>query len=216
MLLDTQLGDHSVAAFSTPLLIRTLPESGAFNQSLTEMLLKKEQKHPEYNKGLRASNISGWRSEEDLLDWPEPEIAELKKRIYEGLTGMMALAGGKKKIEADFTVKGWVNINRHLSYNVAHSHPDCHWSGVYYAATGEPDPKYPMSGVIEFRDPRGATTGIRTPGFDFGDCFYGKPVPGMILVFPGWLLHAVHPFYGEGVRIAIAFNCYVNSLKNVD
>ena len=73
------------------------------------------------------------------------------------ITVMMALAGGKKKIEADFTVKGWVNINRHLSYNVAHSHPDCHWSGVYYAATGEPDPKYPMSGVIEFRDPRGAT-----------------------------------------------------------
>lgn len=216
MLLDTQLGDHTVAAFSTPLYIRTYPDSGAFNQSLAEMLLKKEQKHPEYQKGLRASNISGWRSDEDILDWPEPEIAGLKKRLDEALTGVMALAGSKRQMEADFTVKAWVNINRHGSYIVAHTHPNCHWSGVYYVATGEPDPGYPMSGIIEFRDPRGGTTGMRTPGFDFGDCFYGKPAPGMVLVFPSWLVHAEHPFYGDGVRIAIAFNCYVNTLKNVD
>ena len=33
-----------------------------------------------------------------------------------------------------------------------------------------------------------------------------KPLPGIMVMFPGWLVHQVHPFHGDGERISIAFN----------
>ena len=33
-----------------------------------------------------------------------------------------------------------------------------------------------------------------------------KPIPGIMVLFPGWLVHQVHPFHGTGERISIAFN----------
>lgn len=36
-----------------------------------------------------------------------------------------------------------------------------------------------------------------------------KPQVGDFYVFPGWLLHAVEPFLGEGERRSLSFNAYV-------
>ncbi|OGT79838.1 MAG: hypothetical protein A3H91_09235 [Gammaproteobacteria bacterium RIFCSPLOWO2_02_FULL_61_13] len=36
-----------------------------------------------------------------------------------------------------------------------------------------------------------------------------KPQVGDLYVFPGWLLHAVEPFQGEGERRSISFNAFV-------
>jgi predicted 2-oxoglutarate/Fe(II)-dependent dioxygenase YbiX len=32
--------------------------------------------------------------------------------------------------------------------------------------------------------------------------------PGQLILFPSWLIHEVLPFYGQGERITIAFNCW--------
>ena len=32
------------------------------------------------------------------------------------------------------------------------------------------------------------------------------PTPGLMVLFPSWLQHFVHPFFGKGERISIAFN----------
>ena len=34
------------------------------------------------------------------------------------------------------------------------------------------------------------------------------PVPGLMLMFPSYLVHTVYPFIGEGERRCIAFNAY--------
>ena len=31
--------------------------------------------------------------------------------------------------------------------------------------------------------------------------------PGQLVLFPSWVQHQVMPFYGEGERITVAFNC---------
>ena len=36
-----------------------------------------------------------------------------------------------------------------------------------------------------------------------------KPVVGDFYIFPGWLLHAVEPFQGEGERRSMSFNAFV-------
>ena len=33
-----------------------------------------------------------------------------------------------------------------------------------------------------------------------------RPKPGLLLLFPSWLSHAVRPYRGAGVRISIAIN----------
>jgi hypothetical protein len=36
-----------------------------------------------------------------------------------------------------------------------------------------------------------------------------EPMPGLMVMFPSWLKHMVHPFHGSGERISISFNITV-------
>jgi hypothetical protein len=36
-----------------------------------------------------------------------------------------------------------------------------------------------------------------------------RPENGMMLIFPGWLNHYVHPYWGERERISVAFNLMI-------
>tara|TARA_X000001388_G_C2220805_1_gene119132 strand:- start:968 stop:1672 length:705 start_codon:yes stop_codon:yes gene_type:complete len=40
-----------------------------------------------------------------------------------------------------------------------------------------------------------------------------KPTKGLLVMFPNWLYHQVHPFFGEGCRRTFAFNCKVNNSR---
>ena len=40
-----------------------------------------------------------------------------------------------------------------------------------------------------------------------------KPTAGLFVMFPNWLYHQVHPFFGEGCRRTFAFNCKVHNSK---
>ena len=104
MLLDVKVGQALWITFGTPLLVRQF-EAPDLNAALHRMLLKREGLHPEMRTGqLNRSNLGGWRSEPDLLAWPEPEIATLKGMIHEGVSQVMQLAGGGQQVQirADF------------------------------------------------------------------------------------------------------------------
>jgi hypothetical protein len=42
------------------------------------------------------------------------------------------------------------------------------------------------------------------------------PEVGMLVLFPSWHLHAVHPYHGETERISIAFNARITGTKVAD
>jgi uncharacterized protein (TIGR02466 family) len=215
MLLDINVGSGLWVTFGTPLLVRQF-DNPALNQALHRILLEREGRHPEMRTGqLNRSNLGGWRSEPDLLTWPEPEIATLKEMIHAGLSQVMQLAGGGQQVQirADFNLVAWANINRRTSYNVSHTHPGNHWSGVYYVSTGKLDPGRPMNGLIEFQDPRPGAGAAPIPGFEFGHRQTIEPKPGLMLVFPSWHVHMVHPFFGDGERISIAFNLALHEFE---
>jgi len=215
MLLDVKVGQALWITFGTPLLMRQF-DAPDLNAALQRILLKREASHPQMRTGqLNRSNLGGWRSEPDLLSWPEPEIATLKGMIHEAVSQMMQLAaaGAQVQIRADFNLVAWANINRRGSYNVSHNHPGNHWSGVYYVSTGQPDAGRPLNGIIEFQDPRPAGAAAPIPGFDFGHRQTIEPKPGLMLVFPSWHVHMVHPFFGDGERISIAFNLALHEFE---
>lgn len=218
MLLDVPVGDDVFLTYATPILHRQWPDAAALNAGLKRILLAREQAQPQFRgKGLRRSNLGGWRSEPDLLDWPEPEIRRLKQMIQEGVGAMQRLALGPQgrgvRLRIDAVAAAWANVNRQGAYNVVHNHPGQHWSGVYYVEADAPAADEPLNGAFEFHDPRPAAGAMPIPGFAFGEKHLIQPRPGLMLVFPSWHQHMVHPYQGEGVRISIAFNVRVNGFQ---
>jgi hypothetical protein len=91
------------------------------------------------------------------------------------------------------------------------SHPDSAWSGLYYADAGTENQDRPLCGVLEFLDPRVGAEAVSAPEDLYGEPFRVRPQAGLLVVFPSWLYHWVHPYTGERPRIAISFNAAVEA-----
>jgi len=205
MSLDLSTPPDIHVAFGTPMLIRSHAGSPALNEALATHILTLRAADQE-TKPISRSGIGGWRTGDDFLDGEAPVLGELRALLCGAVQEVLGMAD-VGAVEGRITrLYGWANLNRAGDYNTIHSHPTSQWSGVYYAAIGGAAPRRPLSGVIEFQDPRGAPQAQPFPGFDFAKKLRLVPEDGLILVFPSWLLHMVHPFHGEGDRISIAFN----------
>jgi uncharacterized protein (TIGR02466 family) len=202
------------SAFGTPILLHMVSSAVVLNSGLERAILTRAQR----GEANRISNIGGWQSLPDVLDWPEPEIKQLAgevDRAVQQISTMPAILGRRNEpaSRVNYNAYGWANLNRPGDYNMFHLHPSNHWSVVYYVATGALDPDTPMNGRIELRDPRPAATYARMPGFTCGQPLLICPQPGMMLVFPAWIEHGVHPFYGTGHRISIAINVALEGMN---
>jgi len=63
-----------------------------------------------------------------------------------------------------------------------------------------------LSGVLEFLDPRAGVEAVTAPGDPYGEPVRIRPQAGLIVIFPSWLYHWVHPYAGHTPRIAVSFN----------
>ncbi len=96
---------------------------------------------------------------------------------------------------------GWANILRTGDWQKPH----CHLtqsnivSGVYYVSV--PDDAEPPEGSIEFLSPL-----LVSQYHGFSPAKRIDPEAGMLLLFPPFYLHYVHPFKTEKERIIIAFD----------
>ncbi len=94
-------------------------------------------------------------------------------------------------------------------HNDAHIHPDCDWSCVYYVDCGQPDEGWERNGLFELHDPRTLAQSSKLGGYGFARSMLIDPEPGKLIMFPSWMAHSVHPFYGSGDRVSIAANIKV-------
>jgi uncharacterized protein (TIGR02466 family) len=213
MALDVELGAGINLVFCSPLLIRTMSETGQVNAALRAAILEAEAA----GSGVKVSNVGGWQSDTTFLQWPVPEIATLRTWINDAVVHMTRLPFSEP-VPVEFSAYGWANINRNGDYNRVHNHGEDHWACVYYVDCGQPVPGRAMNGKIEFRDPRqGASTHSdnKFPGFTFGHAMLVEPQAGMLLMFPGWLDHCVHPFFGNGERISVAINIRLTKVRDM-
>tara|TARA_Y100001936_G_scaffold251268_1_gene306643 strand:- start:1786 stop:2454 length:669 start_codon:yes stop_codon:yes gene_type:complete len=183
--------------FPTVMMQRTLPDVQQLNDRLRDIVLERER----ISDGLTASNVGGWHSSADLLEWAEPEVRVLETAIMEAgrdMTASMLPPGIEGEIDVKLFGGCWANVIRDGGYNKIHNHPGAVWSGCYYVCIGEPEPEPDFNGWIEFQDPR--------PGNLHGGKERICPESGLLLLWPGWLNHFVNPFIGKGERISIAFN----------
>jgi uncharacterized protein (TIGR02466 family) len=208
--LSYPIGGEVHIAFATPYLIREVPDSERLNEELIEIILNEKDK----NSGKNISNIGGWHSNATLWDWKSLAIEQFKLWVHNSMLRLAALPDKEtnlRKVDADYTAAAWANVNSHGDYNQSHIHPECDWSCVYYVSAGQPDPEPQLNGKFELRDPRTLALSSGLPRYGFGQSLIIDPEPGTMIMFPAWMEHLVHPFYGEGERISIATNIKMNS-----
>ena len=179
-----------------------VPDAGAMNQDLRTTILAEEVNQV----SLGRSNIGGWHSRPDFLNRSEPSVDALSQWITWAVRKMIAATAGGDEIKGILSVSAWATICREGAYHAPHSHPDSAWSGVYYVDAGTPSPDRHLSGVLEFLDPRAGVEAVTAPGDPYGDPVRVWPESGLLVIFPSWLFHWVHPYIGKTPRIAVSFN----------
>ena len=186
--------------FPTPIWSATLADAEDLNQHLLQCIASAQKQDQQ---GRQRSNIGGWQSRDDLHVQPmfEP-LFSLILEVAEGASSAYAVVPNAQP----YIQNAWANVNYPGDANAPHIHASSAFSGVYYVRTAE------GCGDIAFLDPRGGASMARPlypqaaqneltqPRVSF------TPAPGSLFLFPGWLLHHVHPNQSRDLRVSIAFN----------
>jgi uncharacterized protein (TIGR02466 family) len=189
-----------------------IPDADAMNQDLHTLILAEEARYT----SLGRSNVGGWHSRTDLLARKDPAVAALTSWLTWSLRQMIVASAGANAFRGTLSVAGWATLCRAGAYHAPHSHPDSAWSGVYYVDPGAESPEQPLSGVLEFLDPRSGVDAVTAPGDPYGEPYRVRPQAGLLVVFPSWLFHWVHPYAGRTPRIAISFNATMAPGADID
>lgn len=193
--------------FMTPVITYRVSEPNELNNGLKCVILDKVNQLP----STRRSNVGGWRSEPDFLEWPFAEVKQFNDEIQKALSQVISTTTSGVGFEGFMKINAWVNLLGKGHYNSVHNHPESAWSGVYYVDAGTKDPANPLSGILELLDPRPFVEMVAIPGTPFGRPARIEAENGLMVFFPSWLYHHVHAYTGTDERIAIAFNVSMTS-----
>lgn len=198
------------AFFATPIYHTDIPDAETLNEELKRHIRAWRQEDPTGTVRTNVAQEGAWHSATDMHTRGEFDL--LTRELFAMVQGIYDELGYDPDFEPACDSM-WVNINPRHAYNRHHTHPHALWSGVYYVQTPED------CGLLYFSDPRPQTQ-ILTPYFDarrrhpetWNEIFY-QPQAGRLIMFPAWLVHAVHPNLSKeegeaGERISVSFNFY--------
>ncbi len=195
--------------FATPVAAISVPDASERNGRLRAMILERRRDYP----SIQSSNAGGWHSTRDIAAWGGGDVTDLLAIACSAACRLTADRFGQP-IEPAWTVQAWANVNGAGDANIAHYHAGSFWSGTYYVDDGGAADDASLGGAFEMIDPRGATPAMYAPALRFagedgqsaGAAETVQPRPGLMMLFPSWLMHQVRPYRGTGLRVSIAFN----------
>lgn len=199
--------------FSTPVAMYEHPDLQPLKQQITDILVAESLTIP----SVSVSNVGGWHSQYSLQTRPETCFRKLNELVIAmalETTASVAKATGRQVPQYTCTTEMWAMVMRNGDYTIPHTHADTHWASVFYADAGDADEKKdPNSGVITFVDPRLGFMPV--PGLDIAaGNFVVNAKAGQLLVFPGWLMHYVHPYRGNRPRVSVACNVTLQVVRS--
>ena len=186
--------------FATPIWYEQIKITNAELLAIKNYCLELRKANPA---GRNLSNVNGWQSND--LNYRSDEntpLTNLIKQIHDSCKQCYTEYGITRPFELDNI---WVNINSKNSFNKEHDHPNSVLSGSFYVSI-------PNNEAIIFTKPRGIDTwqlscshSSKETNLSCEEAHY-KPVDGLLLVFPSWIVHRVETNNNEEERISIAFN----------
>lgn len=195
--------------FATPVAAVVLPSAEERNARLLAIILGRRREQP----SIQSSNAGGWHSSRDLEAWGGTDAMDVLAMAKSVATQLTADRFGKP-IKPAWTVQAWANVNGPGDANIAHYHAGSFWSGTYYVDDGGCAADPSLGGAFEMIDPRGPAPAMYAPTLRFagddgqsaGSAETIQPRPGLLFLFPSWLMHQVRPYRGTGLRVSLAFN----------
>ena len=193
--------DGYVPLWPTILVRRQLPDHGEQDGALIKLVREMERA----NKELTTEYLGS-----DFFTLDRPPVRWLKTRIDEAVIDYFKWLGLDYAI--DWTVQGWPNVNRFGDYHDTHNHPRAYLSGTYYLKMPKTREKLESRGdlrpgAITFYDPRGSANMNAIKGDPYIEAEHTlQPEPGLLLMWPGFVNHFVHPNLSKETRISISFN----------
>lgn len=186
--------------FPTPIWTIDVDDHDDLDASLIAAIAELKREDPG---GVQKSNLMGWQSRSDLhRDARFADLFGLVHRVANAIAPQFdPVAGASLAINS-----AWANVNPYGASNAPHMHAGSALSGSYYAKT--PDD----CGDLEFLDPRLAAVHGRIdypqdkPNALTNSRFTMRAQAGLMVLFPGWLQHYVHPNRSQQDRLSFAFN----------
>lgn len=196
--------------FPTPVYTIVLPDGAALNAGLQQVIEARRG----VEAGVSRSNVGGWQSDIDLLQWGGREARMLADHCIAASERLTATGNGEPAPIA-WRPEMWANINRTGDSNQTHWHPGSYLSFVYYVDDGYGgSTDRADGGELVFVDPRMPFLRMRTPDLRYRDATgdldehetWVRPFSGLLIGFPSFLGHSVRPYRGTRTRISIAIN----------
>lgn len=185
----------------TLFLQRVLPSADVANEALLAHIINLERTHAQLTTEYRSQN---------LFENSPPAVQWLHQCINRTLGEYFSTSG--VSVDVRWSLQGWANVNRTGDYHTLHNHPNSYLSGTYYVHT----PAQPVShgqrndvnpGDISFFDPRPQANMTAIAGdAQIDPEFRITPVAGLLLLWPSFLHHAVHPNFADDARVSVSFN----------
>jgi uncharacterized protein (TIGR02466 family) len=194
---------HAANLFGTPVLSHLWTDAGQLNPPLRAAILDHAARYP----GDSRTNIGGWHSTVGALEFCGAAGERLVRHMHEmveAATARLYAEFGRAEPSLSWTLNAWANVNRAGDFNQTHTHPGATWSGVYYVDDGEADPNAPGA-ALQLFDPDPARANLFFPELSTANVLF-RPQPGLMVLFPSYVPHAVPPHRGPRERISIAFN----------
>ena len=189
--------------FASPLLSHVWSDGPELNVQLRELILDHARRHP----GEELTNVGGWHSNTGSLEFcgsAGQRLIQHMRDMTEEATLRLYAEFARPREPLSWTLHAWANVSRRGDFNKMHTHPGATWSGVYFVDHGESSPDAEGT-ALHLSDPNPARTNIFFPAMSSSSILI-KPDPGLMVLFPSYLPHAVLPHRGDRPRISIAFN----------
>jgi len=198
--------DHDPAAgfrslWPTIILEREIPGHEAPDRALLALIRDLERDHPDLTTDYRG---------DDFLALPDPAVGWLAKCVNVSVRDYFAHLGMNYDIR--WTLHAWPNVNRFGDYHDYHNHPRAYLSGTYYVQVPARLPprrgrKDVRPGRISLYDPRATVNMTAIKGDPYVEPEYTvTPRPGLMLMWPAFVNHFVHPNLAEEPRVSVSFN----------
>ena len=197
------------ALFPTPVVHYEVPGSAELNAELRAVIERQEK----LDSGTEHSNFGGWQSTWDMDKWGGMPALKLLAHMRNTANRVTCNRQGQS-VTVTWKANTWANVNRTGHGNEFHSHPGSFWAAVYYVDDGGISADASLGGELEIMDPRAPGVAMYAPqlafnvpgGLSVGANEVVRPKPGLMVIFPAWLLHQVRPYKGSAERISIACN----------
>ncbi len=197
--------DTLIQAFATPIMLRKNAGSAALNETLHATLRKLASEGP--SDDAHRAHQGGFYTKGDFFEAADlPGVAEMRQIAARTTVDYIKQVTGRKDLPSRIQLISWAALTGPLDYQTPHVHAGATISGVYYVAVPKrPEPQ----GCIDFLTP----LDLKEMTFLKGDAnTFCRVVPeaGDLVLFPAYLKHYSHPFFGEGERAIVVFNAHVS------